>query len=62
MSAAADIRTVLCFGDSLIWTVQKGMMALFFGGAEEASRELRRHYAVVAQTCGATCVEASAAH
>jgi lysophospholipase L1-like esterase len=36
------------------------MMALFFDGAEQESLELRRHYAVVAQACGATYIDASA--
>jgi lysophospholipase L1-like esterase len=37
----------------------KGMMTLFFGGAEEESRQLARHYSVVAEACGVKYLDAS---
>jgi lysophospholipase L1-like esterase len=37
----------------------KGMMALFFAGSEDASRQLANQYAVVADACGAKFLDAS---
>jgi len=37
----------------------KGMMTLFFGGSEEASKQLARQYAIVADTNGAKYLDAS---
>lgn len=37
----------------------KGMMTLFFGGAEATSHELARQYAIVAEACGARFLDAS---
>ncbi|HEY3180622.1 MAG TPA: SGNH/GDSL hydrolase family protein [Casimicrobiaceae bacterium] len=39
--------------------VLKGMMMLFFDGAEEASQQLARQYAVVAESCGARFLDSS---